>query len=703
MVRKLKLKKYSYILTLFLIVLFMSCQQNTAQNEEYPFTNDLINETSPYLLQHAHNPVNWRPWNDDVFEEAKKDDKLVIISIGYSSCHWCHVMEEETFEDEKVAEIMNRDFISIKVDREERPDVDQVYMTAVQLMTGNGGWPLNVIVLPNGKPMYGGTYHTNEQWTSVLQKIHQLYKDNPQKANEYAEKVAQGIQDVNFIVPTEKTNDLSVTAINEGLSKWKSEWDLEWGGNVGREKFMLPGQLDFLLDEATIANDSTSLSFVKTTLDQMARGGIYDHVAGGFYRYSTDPKWHIPHFEKMLYDNAQLASIYAKAYTIFKKPAYKKISMETLAFLKKEMKNVDGGYFAAIDADSEGEEGKYYVWTEEELEHIIQKDYSLFKKYYSIDSSKKMEGGKIVLYQSLEDETFIKEHQTTQKHLGDLKASWKANLLEVRKNRVKPNIDDKIIVSWNALLINGYVDAYKAFGADEYLNEAKSIYNAILESAYLDDQLIHSYKKGSKRSKGFLEDYVFMANASINLYTASMDPRHLEFAQKLIKTTLIQFKDDSSDFYRFTADESLIAKIIKNDDGVIASPNAVLANSLFLLGHIEYNRDYMANAKAMLLAMQPYLRDGIRSYTHWASLQLKMTYPYYEIAVVGDNADVLRNELQQKFLANTLIVASTQESNLPLFKGRYVSDGTYIYVCKDNTCKLPVENIEDALEQLHGF
>ena len=703
MVRKLKLKKYSYILTLFLIVLFMSCQQNTAQNEEYPFTNDLINETSPYLLQHAHNPVNWRPWNDDVFEEAKKDDKLVIISIGYSSCHWCHVMEEETFEDEKVAEIMNRDFISIKVDREERPDVDQVYMTAVQLMTGNGGWPLNVIVLPNGKPMYGGTYHTNEQWTSVLQKIHQLYKDNPQKANEYAEKVAQGIQDVNFIVPTEKTNDLSVTAINEGLSKWKSEWDLEWGGNVGREKFMLPGQLDFLLDEATIANDSTSLSFVKTTLDQMARGGIYDHVAGGFYRYSTDPKWHIPHFEKMLYDNAQLASIYAKAYTIFKKPAYKKISMETLAFLKKEMKNVDGGYFAAIDADSEGEEGKYYVWTEEELEHIIQKDYSLFKKYYSIDSSKKMEGGKIVLYQSLEDETFIKEHQTTQKHLGDLKASWKANLLEVRKNRVKPNIDDKIIVSWNALLINGYVDAYKAFGADEYLNEAKSIYNAILESAYLDDQLIHSYKKGSKRSKGFLEDYVFMANASINLYTASMDPRHLEFAQKLIKTTLIQFKDDSSDFYKFTADESLIAKIIKNDDGVIASPNAVLANSLFLLGHIEYNRDYMANAKAMLLAMQPYLRDGIRSYTHWASLQLKMTYPYYEIAVVGDNADVLRNELQQKFLANTLIVASTQESNLPLFKGRYVSDGTYIYVCKDNTCKLPVENIEDALEQLHGF
>ena len=703
MVRKLKLKKYSYILTLFLIVLFMSCQQNTAQNEEYPFTNDLINETSPYLLQHAHNPVNWRPWNDDVFEEAKKDDKLVIISIGYSSCHWCHVMEEETFEDEKVAEIMNRDFISIKVDREERPDVDQVYMTAVQLMTGNGGWPLNVIVLPNGKPMYGGTYHTNEQWTSVLQKIHQLYKDNPQKANEYAEKVAQGIQDVNFIVPTEKTNDLSVTAINEGLSKWKSEWDLEWGGNVGREKFMLPGQLDFLLDEATIANDSTSLSFVKTTLDQMARGGIYDHVAGGFYRYSTDPKWHIPHFEKMLYDNAQLASLYAKAYTIFKKPAYKKISMETLAFLKKEMKNVDGGYFAAIDADSEGEEGKYYVWTEEELEHIIQKDYSLFKKYYSIDSSKKMEGGKIVLYQSLEDETFIKEHQTTQKHLGDLKASWKANLLEVRKNRVKPNIDDKIIVSWNALLINGYVDAYKAFGADEYLNEAKSIYNAILESAYLDDQLIHSYKKGSKRSKGFLEDYVFMANASINLYTASMDPRHLEFAQKLIKTTLIQFKDDSSDFYKFTADESLIAKIIKNDDGVIASPNAVLANSLFLLGHIEYNRDYMANAKAMLLAMQPYLRDGIRSYTHWASLQLKMTYPYYEIAVVGDNADVLRNELQQKFLANTLIVASTQESNLPLFKGRYVSDGTYIYVCKDNTCKLPVENIEDALEQLHGF
>ena len=698
-----KIKNFPYILTSLLLVLCMSCQQNTAQIKEYPYTNELINETSPYLLQHAHNPVNWRAWSAAAFEKAKKEDKLVVISIGYSSCHWCHVMEEETFEDQQVAEIMNKDFISIKVDREERPDVDQVYMTAVQLMTGQGGWPLNVIVLPNGKPMYGGTYHTNEQWSRILEKTHQLYKDNPKKANEYAEMVTQGIHDVNLIAPPNKGNDLSISILNESISKWKPDWDLKWGGNVGREKFMLPGQLDFLMDQAALTNDTSSLSYVKTTLDQMARGGIYDHVAGGFYRYSTDPDWHIPHFEKMLYDNAQLASLYAKAFSVYKEPQYKNIAMETLAFLQKAMKNVDGGYYAAIDADSEGEEGKYYVWTKEELQQLIHKEYSLFSEYYNTASSQKVEGDNSVLRISGDDKIFVKEHRISQDKLETLKSDWRTILLEARSKRVKPKIDDKIIVSWNALLINAYVDAYKAFGITEHLTEAKSIYNTLKKAAYKNGQLLHSFKKDSKRTMGFLEDYTFLANASVNLYTASLDQHHLEFAQELIRTAVVQFKDDRSDLFRFNADDSLIAKIIKNDDGVIPSPNAVLAHTLFLLGHIEYNKAYMEKANIMLLAMQPYLGDNIRSYTHWASLQLKMTLPYYEIAIVGSNADTLRKELQQKFLANTLTVTSTQKSDLPLFKGRYVPEGTYIYVCKDNMCKLPVDNVDDALDQLQDF
>ncbi|MCP4977663.1 MAG: thioredoxin domain-containing protein [Maribacter sp.] len=702
MIHRFFFKTTLYSFILFYLVFFTACKNNTAKIEDPNFSNELINETSPYLLQHAHNPVNWKPWSDNVFEEAVKDDKLVIISIGYSSCHWCHVMEEETFEDEKVAEIMNQDFISIKVDREERPDVDQVYMTAVQLMSGNGGWPLNVIVLPNGKPLYGGTYHTNAQWVQVLIKINKLYKEDPKKANEYADMVSKGIQDVNIIEVTEESSGMTIEAINEGVSQWKPQWDLKWGGNTGREKFMLPGNLDFILDYASLSNDEVARSHVKTTLDQMAKGGIYDHIGGGFYRYSTDSRWNIPHFEKMLYDNAQLISLYSKAYMNFKDPVYEQIALECIAFLQKEMKNTEGGYYAAIDADSEGEEGKYYVWTNEELQHLIGTEFNLFSAYYNTSKSKKMEGGKIVLRKSDDDAHFSKENKITLEKLRELKENWKSSLLMARAERVSPRIDDKIIVSWNALLINGYVDAFKAFGNPELLNEAQSIFNAIKETAYIDNQLVHSYKKGSKRSEGFLEDYAFLANASLNLYSASMNDEYLGFAQQLTKTAEEHFKDDSG-FYKFNSGNSLIAKIIKNDDGVMPSPNAVMAHNLLSLGHIEYNKDYMARTTTMLSAMQPLLKESIASYTHWAALSLKKVYPYYEIAVVGKDAENLRKELAQKHLPNTLIVGSTKESGLPLFEGRYVADGTYIYVCKDNTCKLPVDNVDSAIRQLHNF
>ncbi|EAR02295.1 thioredoxin domain-containing protein [Maribacter sp. HTCC2170] len=703
MIKKLRTHTLSFGYMLFFFALIVSCKDNKAQNENHAFTNDLVKETSPYLLQHAHNPVNWKPWSDEIFEEATKEDKLVIISIGYSSCHWCHVMEEETFEDEKVAEIMNNDFISVKVDREERPDVDQVYMTAVQLMSGNAGWPLNVIVLPNGKPLYGGTYHTNAQWSQVLEKINNLYKDDPTKANEYADMVSKGIQDVNLIEPSEENSEISLDILKEGVTQWKPNWDLERGGNMGPEKFMLPGSLDFLLDYAELSNDESVRSYIKTTLDQMAKGGIYDHIAGGFYRYSTDPNWNIPHFEKMLYDNAQLISLYSKAYTIFKDPVYKQIVLETVAFLQKEMKNTTGGYFAALDADSEGEEGKYYVWTNEELRSTINNNQELFSKYYSTEISTKMEGDKIVLRKNQNDEVFASENEISIEKLQELNKEWKKKLVEVRADRVKPRIDDKIIVSWNALLINGYVDAFKAFGETRFLVEAESIFTTIHENAYSDNQLVHSFKKGSNRTEGFLEDYSFLANASLNLYSASMNPDYLNFAQQLIKTTQKRFKDDDSDFYKFNSSNSLIAKIIKNDDGVIPSPNAVMAHNLLTLGHIEYNKDYAAHSKNMLISIQPLLQESLTSYTQWAALQLKNVYPFFEIAVVGNNADKMRKELHQKHIPNTLIVGSKKESNLPLFEDRYVEEGTYIYVCRDNTCKLPVDNVSDAIEQLENF
>ena len=702
MIHKLKLKRSSYSLILFYLLFFVACKDNKAQIEDHAFTNNLINETSPYLLQHAHNPVNWKPWSDLVFEEAAKEDKLVIISIGYSSCHWCHVMEEETFEDEKVAEIMNKDFISIKVDREERPDVDQVYMTAVQLMTGDGGWPLNVIVLPNGKPIYGGTYHTNKQWIQILEKISGLYSDDPKKASEYADMVVKGVQDVNLIEVPNEFEELSIEAIQEGIARWKPYWDLQWGGSSGAEKFMLPSNLDFILNYSMLSKDEVASSHVKTTLEQIAKGGVYDHVGGGFYRYSTDPQWNIPHFEKMLYDNAQLISLYSKSYTHFKDPLYKKIVMETINFLQKEMKNPEGGYYAAIDADSEGEEGKYYVWTDEELKNYIDNRFDLFSAYYNTAESKRMEGGKIVLRKNDDDAVFAATHQITLAELKEFEEGWKTKLLKARTTRVKPRIDDKIIVSWNALLINAYVDAFKAFGNAEHLKEAQSLFQTIKKAAYKDDKLIHSYKTGSKRTEGFLEDYAFLANASLNLYSASMNSEYLSFAQQLTRTAKEEFKDDSS-FYKYSSNSTLIAKIIKNDDGVIPSPNAVMAHNFFVLGHIEYNKEYLKHAKTMLTAMQPLIKEQIVIYTAWADLALKNVYPYYEIAVVGKDAENIRKELTRQYLPNTLVVASEQESELPLFKGRYVEDGTYIYVCRDNTCKLPVDNVKDALAQMEDF
>ena len=530
-----------------LLTLSVSCQEKT----EHKYTNALIHETSPYLLQHAHNPVDWQPWSQVALKKAEVEKKLVLVSIGYSSCHWCHVMEEETFEDEEVAKMMNENFINIKVDREERPDVDQVYMTALRLLKDDVGWPLNVITLPNGKPLYGGTYHTKEQWKEVLGNVNSLYKKDPVKANEYADMLAQGVQDVYKIEPASNFDGLVADTLHKGVSKWKRNWDLEWGGHSGREKFMLPSNLDFLLDYAEITNDETARSFAKTTLDKMALGGIYDHVGGGFYRYSTDSYWKVPHFEKMLYDNAQLISLYAKAYTIFKDPVYKSIVIETIAFLEREMRHPQGGYYAAMDADSEGEEGKYYVWNIETLNALIGDDYELFSAYYNIKPGRAWEGNKYILHKSVADTTFAKQQGLKPEILENHKKNWKSLLLTERTNRITPGIDDKIITSWNALLINGMIAASKAFGDESLLHRAEEIFNFVKGASYKDGKLIHSYKENSTQTEGFLEDYAFMLDAALNLYGATLDVSYLNFARGLNKVVENEFYDVTTGLYKY--------------------------------------------------------------------------------------------------------------------------------------------------------
>jgi uncharacterized protein YyaL (SSP411 family) len=684
------------------MVLF-SCSDIKGQKNGHKYTNDLINETSPYLMQHAHNPVNWRPWSTSALEDAKKEDKLVLVSVGYSSCHWCHVMEEETFEDVEVAKLMNENFINIKVDREERPDVDHVYMTALQLIKGSGGWPLNVIALPNGKPIYGGTYHTKEQWGKVLSQVSKLYKDDPKKANEYADMVAQGIQEVNIVQPVSDLGKLTPEVQKTSVEKWKDNWDLKWGGNKGLQKFMIPVNLDFLLDYAVLTEDEEAHDFVKTTLDRMAWGGVYDHIAGGFYRYSTDAQWKVPHFEKMLYDNAQLLSLYSKAYKVYNEPMYKQVVDGTIAFLDREMKNPDGGYYAAIDADSDGGEGKFYVWKEEELRSVLGSDYELFAKYYNVGRSNIWENDSYILFRTSGDEVFIKENDISKEEWADYRAQWQRKILMARDKRTRPNTDDKIITSWNALLINGFVDAYNVFKEAAYLEKAEEVFRFIEKNSLEKDRLMHTYKKGSKKNDGFLEDYSFLANASLKLYSTTMSNSYLDFAKKMNRLAQYKFLDEDSGMYSFNSNDELIAKIIKTDDGVLPSPNAVMAENLFLLGHIDYDKEAMLRSRSMLSSMISVLEENAYNYSKWNSLLLKTAYPFYEIAVVGNDAGQLLAELQFHNLPNTLIVGSNKDSGMPLFKGRYSDDGTYIYVCQDHTCKLPVSTVEEVLEQLKNF
>ncbi|WP_164914144.1 thioredoxin domain-containing protein [Aquimarina sediminis] len=686
----------------FFTVLFLAfgCKNQQLQTK-HKFTNGLINETSPYLLQHAHNPVDWRPWSDNALKEAAEKNKLLIVSIGYSSCHWCHVMEKETFADEDVAKTMNENFINIKVDREERPDLDHLYMTAVQLMQGNGGWPLNVIILPNGKPVYGGTYHTNEEWKDILGKVADLYQQNPEKLNEYANKISSGIQDTNLIKPEKDSTNLSRDNLDLSVKNWQKKWDHEWGGNLENQKFIKAHNLDFLIDYATLTTNDTINNHVTNTLNKIASGGIYDHIGGGFFRYSTDPHWKIPHFEKMLYTNAQLISLYSKAFQTYKKVAYKNVVVETIDFLEREMKGKDGGYYSAIDADSEGEEGIYYQWKEEELKSILKEESDLFLVYYKLEPSDDDKNKtNFILTQSSNDSVFIAQNDLSIDHLTSLKKKWRKSLLNKRQKRTHPAFDDKIITSWNALLINGFIDAYKAIGEKEYLDKAIALYDFIEKNNTAGDFLVHSFKKGDKQQEGFLEDYAFLIDVNINLFSVTTETKYLDRANELNTVVSKYFADSVTEMYKYTKESKLISTLIKVDDGVIPSPNAVMGHNLKRLGVLNYNTDFTKTSKQMLSSMAEYLTDNAKDFSKWNALQLHTVYPFYEIVIVGEKADSIAKVFNVRHIPNTIVAASTHKSSLPVFKNKYVEDATFIYVCQEGSCKLPVQTVEQALKQL---
>ena len=674
----------------------------------HKFTNDLIKETSPYLLQHAHNPVNWNAWNDKTLAQAKQDNKLILISVGYSACHWCHVMEHESFENEEVAEVMNTSFVNIKVDREERPDVDQIYMNAVQLMTGRGGWPLNVIALPDGRPIWGGTYFKKEQWISALTQISELYKEDPKKLKDYADKLEQGIKSMDIVNLNTNEAVFTTNFIDESVDKWSKQFDYFRGGMNRAPKFMMPNNYHFLLRYGYQNKDKKIQDYVNLTLTQMAFGGVYDQIGGGFSRYSTDAKWHVPHFEKMLYDNGQLVSLYADAYLITKNELYKDVVTETLDFVERELTTNKGIFYSSLDADSktatgELEEGAFYVWKKDSLKTILKEDYDLFSDYYNVNSYGHWEHNNYVLIRKDEDSKIIEKHNLTKEVLAKKKKEWSKTLLDKRNLRPKPRLDDKTLTSWNAIMLKGYVDAYRVLGEKSYLETAEKNANFIVNvQLRVNGGLNHNYKDEQSTINAYLEDYATTIDAFIALYEVTLNEKWLFTARDLTNYCFDHFFEDKNKMFYFTSNEdaSLVSRSIEYRDNVIPASNSIMAKNLFKLSHYFDNDQYYKTATAMLNNVKPEIQDYASGYSNWLDVMLNYSEPFYEVAIVGEQVFEKISELNKTYIPNKLIVGSKTENQMPLLKNRYVEDETLIYVCVNKACKLPVSEVEKAIALL---
>ena len=692
--------KISNVLGIFLLTT-LSCnsQENKSMEKENKHTNQLINETSPYLLQHAYNPVDWHPWNEQTLDKAKAEGKLLLISIGYSACHWCHVMEHESFEDEEVAKIMNDNFICIKVDREERPDVDQVYMTAVQLMNQRGGWPLNCVALPNGKPFWGGTYFRKEDWKKQILGLANTYKIEPNRVIEFADRLSKGIQQVeNIGLNTDEAN-FTWKDLNNMVSSWAERFDNAEGGSNGAPKFPMPNAYSFLLHYAHLSKNAEVLGNVEITLDKMAFGGIYDQIGGGFSRYSTDKSWKAPHFEKMLYDNGQLVSLYSEGYLKFQNPLYKEVVFETLEFIERELTAENGAFYSALDADSEGEEGKFYVWNETELKLFIREDFEIFKDYYNINSKGLWEHGNYILLRKKPKKEIAKKYKISIAALETKIQNWKSILMAERDKRIRPGLDDKSLTSWNGLMLKGYVDAYMAFGEKKHLEvalkNAKFIADAQMKA---DGKLWHSYKDGRSTINAYLEDYAIVSSAFIRLYEATFDKVWLDKAEQLVSYALENFYDKNSGMFYFTSrlDPELVARKMEINDNVIPASNSVMANVLYDLGTLLDKDNYKQKAIIMANNVKPDMAKYASGYANYANLMLKEIVPYYEVAIVGKDAHTKAMELNKKYVPNKLFVGSFENSNMELLQEKFVQGVTMIYVCENKVCQLSTSDIIKA-------
>lgn len=662
--------------------------------------NSLINASSPYLLQHAYNPVNWYEWGAEALQKARTENKLILVSIGYSACHWCHVMERESFENHEVAEVMNRHFVCIKVDREERPDIDQIYMLAIQLMTGSGGWPLNCICLPDQRPIYGGTYFRKDDWINVLQSVAGLWANEPDKARAYADRLTDGIKNAEKIVPDIKVEAYTRQHLMEVTEPWKRYFDMSEGGYNRAPKFPLPNNWQFMLRYSHLMEDDATHVSALLTLEKMAMGGIYDHVGGGFARYSVDGNWHVPHFEKMLYDNGQLMSLYAEAYQYSKSVLFKEIAEECIAWLEREMTSAEGLFYSALDADSEGIEGKFYVWDKTAFDAALGEDADLLTDYFGLTEEGNWEEEQTnILLRKFSPEDYAEVKGIGMMDLLQKIENAKARLLEARSKRIRPGLDDKCLTAWNAMAIKGLANCAAVFGNPHYYALAKKAAVFILgHLSSADGGLYRNFKNGKASIAGFLDDYAFFIEALMALYAYDLDEQWLQEARRLTDYVLQNFEDTDGPmlFYTPGNGELLIARKHEIMDNVIPASNSVMAQNLQQLGLLFDEDRYVLKAEAMLAAVLPQIKTYGSAYSNWAIQLLNEVFGLNEIAITGAAFKETMAEVNKYYIPNKITLGGTN-SVLPLLKDKQ-SIETKIYICRNKVCQLPVTTVDEALK-----
>ena len=674
------------------------------------FTNKLIGETSPYLLQHAHNPVNWFPWGEEALGIAKKENKPILVSIGYSACHWCHVMEKESFENEETADIMNNHFINIKIDREERPDLDHIYMDAVQAMTGSGGWPLNVFLTPDAKPFYGGTYFPPKRafhrpsWEEVLRGVNEAFTQRRHEIDSQAENLTEHLTQANsFGISAPSENDFfTKEKIYEAFNSIMKNADKTWGGFGRAPKFPQSFVIQYLLRFHHITGSKEAFDQALLSVDKMIDGGIYDQIGGGFARYSTDTEWLVPHFEKMLYDNALLISILSEAYQLTGNKRYKKVIEETIEFTRRELMQPEGGFYAALDADSEGEEGKFYVWNYEEVKELLNDDASIFCDFFDIKPGGNWEG-KNIPWRKKTEEVFCKERNISLENLEKTIQRGKKLLLKKRAERIRPQTDDKVLLGWNALMNTALSKAFAATGNDDFRRLAIDNMKFLLSKFSNNNsaKYFHTWKNNIAKQPAFLDDYAFLIQALVQLQEVTGDTSYLNKAELLVNHVMDSFADTKTDFFFYTTQEQEDIVVRKKEvyDGAQPSGNAVMADNLYRLGLYVDKADWREKSLKMINSLGNAIVQYPTSFGAWANLLLERTAGTNEIAIISTYPQDILIQVLKGYIPHKIIMSSSNTSNaFPLLSGKEKFGELSVYLCRNYTCEKPVSTVEALMD-----